>query len=72
MAVKLGGNNTVFQFLDLIQDNAFLTVDEVSYTLGISRDVADKLFNFCAGCGFIKYWRSQGVIQSAGFDHMVA
>ena len=72
MAVKLGGNSTVFQFLDLLQDGDFRTVDEVSQALGISNDLADKLSNFWAGCGFIKYWRDQGIIQRVGFDHMVA
>jgi hypothetical protein len=72
MAVRLGGNSTILQFLDLLQDGGFRTVDEVSQELDISNDLADKLSNFWAGCGFIKYWRGQGIIQSAGFDHMVA
>jgi len=50
MAVRLGGNSTILQFLDLLQDGGFRTVDEVSQALGISRDVVDKLSNFWAGC----------------------
>jgi DNA-binding response OmpR family regulator len=56
-------DETLPNFIKLLQDGKLWTIDALAAQLGADKQTVEKISSFCLASGLVKYWIPQGIVQ---------